>query len=86
MQLWALGRAGTPRVLAKEPGGPYPYVSSSNIGLPVGPKGETPQPHELSQEEIEQYIKWYAEAARNFVHGAGGDGVESECFHVALLA
>jgi NADPH2 dehydrogenase len=80
MQLWALGRAGTQRVLSKEPGGPFRVVSSSTIGLtPGGPTRGTDKPHELSEDEIQQYVQWYAQAARNFVEGAGGDGVESEC-------
>ena len=79
MQLWALGRAATGSVLASEPGGPYPVVSSSTIGLtPGGPTRGTDKPHELSQDEIKEYVEWYAQAAKNFIEGAGGDGVESK--------
>lgn len=79
MQLWALGRAATGKVLADEPGGPYPVVSSSDIGLtPGGPTRGSTKPKALTETEIQQYIADYAQAAKNFVLGAGGDGVESE--------
>ncbi|KAJ7620054.1 NADH:flavin oxidoreductase/NADH oxidase [Roridomyces roridus] len=68
LQLWALGRAAEPAVLAAEG---LPFVSASNI--PAG-TGEVPRP--LSVEEIQEYIQLYATAASNAVHKAGFDGVE----------
>lgn len=32
----------------------------------------------ITKDEIKQYVKDYAQAAKNFVEKAGGDGVESE--------
>ena len=33
-------------------------------------------PRPLTVAEIQEYVQWYAKAARNAVHGAGFDGVE----------
>lgn len=55
-------------------------MSASNIGL--DPKGESrgkDVPTPLSVEQIKQYVGWYAQAAKNFVEKAGGDGVEVHC-------
>lgn len=71
LQLWALGRAAQLKVLEKEHNGNAKVVSASNITL-----GEGDQPTPLTEEEIKTYVEWYAQAARNFVHGAKGDGVE----------
>jgi NADPH2 dehydrogenase len=81
LQLWALGRAATGSVLAEE--GQYDVVSCSDV--PLDPNGETrgkDKPRSLSVDEIQAYVGWYAQAAKNFVEGAGGDGVESECLRV----
>jgi NADPH2 dehydrogenase len=59
-------------VLKKDPGGPYDVVSASDLPIP----GSTDVPRALTEAEIEQYIEWYAQAAHNFVHLAGGDGIE----------
>ncbi|KAI0691499.1 FMN-linked oxidoreductase [Cytidiella melzeri] len=70
LQLWALGRAADPNVLKEE--GPYPLVSASDI--PLAGKPDTPRP--LTIKEIKEYVRLYAVAASNAVHGAGFDGVE----------
>ncbi|KAL8292008.1 hypothetical protein RQP46_001474 [Phenoliferia psychrophenolica] len=54
-----------------EAGGPYDVVSASDLPFKGG---ETPRP--LTEAEIQEYIGWYATAAKNFVELAGGDGVE----------
>lgn len=70
LQLWALGRAADPNALkADDP--PYEVVSASDIPFEGGAK-----PRPLTEEEIQQYVKDYAECARLFVQEAGGDGVE----------
>ncbi|ORY63805.1 FMN-linked oxidoreductase [Leucosporidium creatinivorum] len=79
LQLWALGRAAQGKVLKNEPGGPYDVVSASDIPLHDSGDGRTRStdaPRSLTEPEIQQYIEWYAQAAHNFVHLAGGDGVE----------
>ncbi|GAA5871330.1 hypothetical protein JCM3774_000912 [Rhodotorula dairenensis] len=69
LQLWALGRAANPDVLRAESGAEV--VSASDIPLAGG---ATPRP--LTKEEIQDYVGYYAHAARLFVEEAGGDGVE----------
>ncbi|TFK47298.1 FMN-linked oxidoreductase [Heliocybe sulcata] len=81
-QLWALGRAANPEVLAKEG---QSYVSSSNMPLPgasdipnIAPEegraaSGTPRP--LSVIEIKEYVADYAQAAKNAIE-AGFDGIE----------
>jgi NADPH2 dehydrogenase len=83
LQLWALGRAAKPEVLTEE--GDLPYVSASSVPLkkrdsttPSSLKArdlrdQTPRP--LTVPEIQQYVKDYAQAARNAIE-AGFDGVE----------
>lgn len=73
LQLWATGRAATVEALAAEPDGPFDVVSASNIPFEGG---ATPRP--LTVEEIKEYPVLFAQAAKNFVDLAGGDGVESE--------
>ncbi|CEQ42287.1 SPOSA6832_04081 [Sporobolomyces salmonicolor] len=46
-------------------------VSSSDLAFEGGAK-----PRALTQEEIKEYVGFYARAAKNFVEKAGGDGVE----------
>ncbi|CAE6501883.1 unnamed protein product [Rhizoctonia solani] len=77
LQLWALGRGGDPRVLAREG---LPYVSSS----PESIKGR-PAPRALTEEEIKEYLQLYAQAAKNAVFKAGFDGVEIHCANGYLL-
>ncbi|EEH20765.1 hypothetical protein PABG_02996 [Paracoccidioides brasiliensis Pb03] len=67
-QLWALGRAAKPEVLASEG---YPVVSSGN--LPISEKHAVPEP--LDEKGIQEFIGDYVQAAKNAVE-AGFDGVE----------
>jgi NADPH2 dehydrogenase len=69
-QLWALGRAAVPDVLAKENNSPH--VSASPIPLSIRP---TAVPHALTEPEIKSYITNFAVGARNAI-AAGFDGVE----------
>jgi len=70
MQLWALGRTANPEVKEKE--GTGPVVSSSDLRM----SDNSPVPTPLDEEEIQEYIKDFAQAAKNAVEGAGFDGVE----------
>ncbi|KAK3650909.1 hypothetical protein LTR56_005960 [Elasticomyces elasticus] len=70
MQLWALGRAAGEDQKKKE--GTGDVVSSSDIPM----ADNSPAPRPLTEDEIQQYIKDYATAAKNAVEGAGFDGVE----------
>lgn len=67
LQLWALGRAASPDVLAKDG---HKVVSASNIPFEGG---ATPTP--LTEDEIVAYVRDYAQAAANAIE-AGFDGVE----------
>lgn len=69
LQLWALGRVASPDQLKKE--GDFQLVSSSPNPITPG----TTVPHELTESEIQDWIKDYAQAARNAI-SAGFDGVE----------
>lgn len=87
MQLWQLGRAALPEVLAKpdspeNPGGPYPYVSSSDVPLKARKHGP---PRTLAHDEILEYIELFGQAAHNAVHRAGFDGVEIHGAHGYLV-
>lgn len=68
LQLWAIGRAGNPGVLASEGN---ELIAPSAIPMPGGP---TPRP--MSKIEIKHFVNLFAEAARNAVFRAGFDGVE----------
>ncbi|EPQ51195.1 FMN-linked oxidoreductase [Gloeophyllum trabeum ATCC 11539] len=67
-QLWALGRAAHPEHLAKFG---LDLVSSGNLPMPGSPN--VPRP--LTLDEIREYVKLYAYAAKNAIE-AGFDGVE----------
>ncbi|KAK5732293.1 hypothetical protein LTR17_010607 [Elasticomyces elasticus] len=73
LQLWALGRAAGADSSAKnlQREGPYPVVSSS--GVPISSEYE--EPKALTEEEIQTFVKYYANAASNSMK-AGFDGVE----------
>ncbi|EPQ51522.1 NADH flavin oxidoreductase/NADH oxidase [Gloeophyllum trabeum ATCC 11539] len=79
-QLWALGRAANPEVLARHN---IPYVSASALPLPgvatvpgIAPEsGRDGAPRPLTAQEIHEYVAWYAQAARNAIK-AGFDGIE----------
>jgi len=75
LQLWALGRTASAETLKAEGG--YDLVSASDI--PMSSEGETKdsdRPRALTTSEVKEYVELYAQAAKNFVLGAGGDGVE----------
>ncbi len=69
-QLWALGRAADPSQLKKELGDKGAVKSSSDVAFEGRAK-----PEALTEEEIQEYIKLYAQAANNSIE-AGFDGVE----------
>ena len=71
LQLWAMGRAASPDELAKEDPS-FPYVSASA----VKPARSPVPPRALTVEEIQKYVKLFANAAANAVNKAGFDGVE----------
>ncbi|VVT55361.1 uncharacterized protein SAPINGB_P004558 [Magnusiomyces paraingens] len=79
MQLWALGRAAGYDYLTKELG--YDYVSSSNVPDLTNSAGPLTKekgkhiPRPLTIAEIKQYVKDYAQAAKNAIE-AGFDGIE----------
>lgn len=70
LQLWALGRAASAECKTAE--GTGDVVSSSDIPM----ADNSPAPRPLTEDEIQQYIKQYAQAASNAVKQAGFDGVE----------
>lgn len=78
LQLWALGRAADPKVIAREG---HPYVSSSPT--PMEQRGAVPK--ELSKEDIKRYVDLYVQAAKNAVFKAGFDGVEIHSANGYLL-
>ncbi|KAK4956696.1 hypothetical protein LTR10_006223 [Elasticomyces elasticus] len=73
LQLWALGRAAgsdsSVKNLQRE--GPYPVVSSSAVPI----SSEYEEPNALTEEDIQTFVKYYANAASNSMK-AGFDGVE----------
>jgi len=70
MQLWALGRAASAETLKKELGTDGKVVSASDLAFEGGDK-----PTPLTEAEIDEYVKTYAQAAKNAIE-AGFDGVE----------
>lgn len=74
LQLWALGRVADPDLLQAEEGGPYQVVSASEVPVKSVEEGGH-VPHALTAQEIQVFIKDYAQAAKNAV-AAGFDGVE----------
>ncbi|CAG8982509.1 hypothetical protein HYALB_00002289 [Hymenoscyphus albidus] len=81
LQLWALGRAAEEPVLKEELGPDAKVVSASDIPISTPSKvisayvSGTSVPTPLTEEEIQAYIKNYAQAAKNSI-AAGFDGVE----------
>lgn len=69
VQLWALGRAAGKDFMASKG---LDFTSSS--ATPIDEK--SPTPRALTEEEIQEFIKAYADAARAAVEVAGFDGVE----------
>ncbi|KAJ2918839.1 hypothetical protein MD484_g1627, partial [Candolleomyces efflorescens] len=72
LQLWALGRTATAKTLVEE--GNYPLVAPSPIPLSDSPS-DAPAPRALTTAEIDKYVSFYVEAAKNAI-AAGFDGVE----------
>ncbi|TVY32029.1 putative inactive dehydrogenase [Lachnellula subtilissima] len=70
LQLWALGRAASPEVLSAELGAGGKVKGPGDIPFEGGA-----QPEALSEQEIQEYIGLYAQAAKNAIE-AGFDGVE----------
>jgi NADPH2 dehydrogenase len=70
LQLWALGRAASPDQLKKELDPDAKVISAGDVPFEGGAK-----PTPLTEEEIKEYIGFYAQAAKNAV-AAGFDGVE----------
>ena len=68
LQIWALGRVANPEVIKKEG---YDVVSASAIASGA----DHVVPRALTEEEIEDFIQDFAQAAKNAVE-AGFDGVE----------
>lgn len=80
VQIWALGRAAEEDVM-KERG--LPYVSASALKKnPDDESAGTPRP--LSADEIQEYVAWFAQAAKNAI-AAGADGVEIHAANGYLL-
>ncbi|KAK3067596.1 hypothetical protein LTR53_015452 [Teratosphaeriaceae sp. CCFEE 6253] len=73
LQLWALGRAAGAESSAKnlQREGPYPVVSSSAVPI----SSEYEEPEALSEDDIQRFVKYYADASANAMK-AGFDGVE----------
>lgn len=74
-QLWALGRAGHGDVLLRE-NPEWGVVSASHIKLSTS----TWEARSLTVDEIQGYVQLFAQAARNAVHEAKFDGVETPRF------
>ncbi len=82
LQLWALGRAAGAEAAAKnlQREGPYPVVSSSAVAI----SSEYEEPTALSEEEVQTFVKYYANAASNSMK-AGFDGVEIHGLSLVFL-
>ncbi|KAI0343853.1 NADH:flavin oxidoreductase/NADH oxidase [Trametopsis cervina] len=72
MQLWALGRAANPKVLAEEDPENFQFLGASDVKM----ADTTETPRAMTVEEIKEFVGLYAQAAHNAVHRAGFDGVE----------
>ncbi|KAG8744285.1 hypothetical protein FRC10_010448 [Ceratobasidium sp. 414] len=78
LQITAAGRVAYPELLHSQG---FPYVSSSPVQLKSRPE----VPAEMTELDIERYIKHYAQAARNVVQEAGLDGVEIHACNGGLV-
>ncbi|KAL1640301.1 hypothetical protein SLS58_007117 [Diplodia intermedia] len=87
-QLWALGRAAWPD--PEGSGGAVrnddfdfakQFVSASDVPMAAG----LPAPRPLTEDEIQQFIRDYATAAKNAVEKGGFDGVEIHGAHGYLI-
>ncbi|KZV65445.1 FMN-linked oxidoreductase [Peniophora sp. CONT] len=71
LQLWTHGREVDPDILAAlDP--TFPYISASGIPAP----GRDQHPRAMTQEEIQEYVRLFAQTAKAAVYEAGFDGVE----------
>ena len=71
LQLWAIGREVDPDILATvDPA--FPYISAS--GIPV--EGRSRPPRALTREEIQEYVRTFAQVAKTAMEVAGFDGIE----------
>jgi len=70
VQIWGLGRAGRPDVLAEDG---FPFVAPSSVGLK---RTEPHIPRSMTIDEIKECIQMFAKAAHDAVHIAGFDGIE----------
>lgn len=83
MQLWALGKAGSKKLLNQKG---YDYVAPSALA-PKSPNvitREVEVPREMTKAEIKEYVQDFAQAAKNAI-AAGMDGVELHGAHGYLL-
>lgn len=76
-QLWAMGRAADSEYVAERG---FDYRSSSAVGL----KDRKAVPRAMTEDEIQETIRSFAETAKRVV-AAGGDGVEIHGAHGYLL-
>jgi len=75
LQLWALGRVASPRILKEE--GDFDVVGPSPIRYNSVTEGgdEAAVPRELTGADLKEYVELYTKAAKNAIE-AGFDGVE----------
>ena len=78
LQLWSLGRSAQPEIKKRQ--GTGDVVSSSAIAMEGGAV-----PRALTENEIQEYIVDYTEAAKNAVEVAGFDGVELHGGNASLI-
>ncbi|VDB88486.1 unnamed protein product [Peniophora sp. CBMAI 1063] len=71
LQFWVLGREADPDLLAAM-NPPPPYISAS--GIPI--EGRRRAPRALTREEIQEYVRLHADAAKLAINEAGFDGIE----------
>ena len=72
LQIALLGRSASQAATqARDPA--FEVVAPSDVPMEGG---DVPRP--MTEAEIKEHIQWMADAAKAFVEGSGGDGVESE--------
>ena len=71
LQFWVIGREANPDLLAAEDPN-FPYISAS--GIPVDANSRPPRA--LTREEIQEYVRLCAQAAKVAVQQSGFDGIE----------
>ena len=75
LQLWALGRVASPRILKEEGGFDVVGASPIRYNGVTGGGDESVVPRELTDAELKEYVELYVKAAKNAIE-AGFDGVE----------